>query len=168
MHVVPCHGTRLRRRCRAAPRVLLALVAIGLGSPAVPAEAAGSALRRVAGPVDDFVSDGVRYAAWEKRKDSPITVFDSRTGGQRQISPPKGCSLANLARPVPVDFGGAAEGRFLLDCPEAGYALLDAQTGTVSVLPELSERGPYPYAWGAVGSLYVEGFAETDVCWTRW
>ncbi|MGO8904760.1 MAG: hypothetical protein ACLQMH_03965 [Solirubrobacteraceae bacterium] len=106
------------------------------------------------------MSDGTRYVAWEKSSGSPITVFDSRTGSHRQITPPAGCALREYAYSEGLELRGqGAAGRFLLDCGKSGYALLEASTGHITALPTVEG------AWRTVGSLYVEGSsADHDAC----
>lgn len=136
-----------------APALVVSVV-VALSATGAAAGAAASHLRLLASGVRGFVSDGTRYVAWEKRKGSPITIFDSQAGTYRQITPPRECTLRRYLYSEGVELRGpAAAGRFLLDCQQAGFALLEAPTMHITSLPTTLGRG----VWHTVGSLYIEG-----------
>lgn len=132
-------------------------------SPATPADAEGSPLRRLAASTVAFASDGSRYVAWQTRTGAPVVVLDTRTGAQRRLGLPDGCQLANdEQRQSGRD---AAAGRFLLDCVIAGKresSLLDATAGAITQLP--GGTASLVVGWTAVGSRYVLGQTEASAC----
>jgi len=130
--------------------VLMLCVAGLVGAPV--ARAGGSHLRLVASGVRGFVSDGTRYVAWEKDQRFPITIFDTHTGVSHQVARPRGCVLPQHSEGIEVRGAGAA-GRFLLDCRQAGFDLLEAPTLHITPLPTTLGRG----GWQTVGSLFIEG-----------
>jgi hypothetical protein len=154
-------------RTSAASIWLSATLAASLASPALvvaPASAAAPSFRRLAASVVAFASDGSRYIAWQTRKDSPITVFDTRTGDERDLTP--GCSL--IEEDLREREGQlAADGRFLAYCAN-GISVLDVRSGIVTVLPSLETlmyRGSLPPPeWSAIGSRYVQGGSLPDTC----
>lgn len=123
-------------------------IAIALGAIALLAATSGnaraSAFHRLDGNAKFFDTDGTRYAAWQYRPGFPIIVYDTATGHRGEIE--DGCDLA----------GGAAAGRFLVDCREK-TALLDFRTGVLTPLPETGA------GWAEVGSRYVSSAYENGV-----
>jgi hypothetical protein len=154
-------------RLSVASRWLSATLAASLASLALivaPASAAAPSFRRLAASVVAFASDGSRYVAWQTRKNSPITVFDTRTGDERDLT--SGCNL------IEEDLREghsllAAAGRFLAYCAN-GISVLDARTGIATLLPPLETlmyRGSLPPPeWSAIGSRYVQGGSLPATC----
>jgi hypothetical protein len=113
-----------------------------MSATAAPAATAARGWRDIARGVKAFLTDGVRYAAWQ-RPGSPITVLDTFTGRTRELAP--------QCEPVDAD-----RGRLLLDC-ERQQALIDIRSGSVTQLPSLGELS----AWSALGLDYVGGKAAS-------
>jgi hypothetical protein len=126
----------------------LALIALALSFVGAT-EASASVFRRLVLSTEIFSTDGVRYAAWQVTRSSPIVIFDARTGHQHQIA---GCGL-NESGELSGEPG--AGGRFLIRCGH-GESLLDVRTGAVTALPS-RQYGP---EWLKVGLRYVGGRAE--------
>ncbi|HUB36798.1 MAG TPA: hypothetical protein VL972_08235, partial [Solirubrobacteraceae bacterium] len=88
---------------------------------------------------------------WQTPESPTVVVLDTRTGRRLSITVPAECRLVNQEQAE--GYGPpAGAARFLLVCSK-GYALLDARSGTVMMLP----RGA---AWLTVGSQYIEGDGE--------
>ena len=145
------------RRTRTTPSgrawwaALVTRIAVGsivLWGVTVSASAQASRFRRVASRVQAFASDGVRYAAWQASESPTVVVLDTRTGRRLSITVPAECRLVNQEQAE--GYGPpAGAARFLLRCGRS-KALLDARSGTVTMLP----ANP---AWITVGSQYLEG-----------
>ena len=154
----PVDRLGLRRICAPIVIVLASFACV------LPSAALGSPFRRLAVSTVTFASDGSRYVAWQTQKNSPITVFDTRTGDERDLT--SGCNLIEEDLRE-GDSPLAAAGRFLAYCAN-GISVLNARTGHVIVLPSLETlmyRGTLPPPeWSAIGSRYVQGGSLPDTC----
>jgi hypothetical protein len=123
---------------------------------ATPTNAQASKLRRLAANVTSFASDGLRWAAWQTRELSPLTVLDTRTGQKKTIALPSGCRLVGESS----SFHPATGGRFLLECGTAASETTGEREGRIiDVRTDVSSPLPAGGSWFALGTRYAFGNA---------
>jgi hypothetical protein len=153
----------LRRAPVAVPlqRRLVAALAITtvVTSSAEGVTAQTSGLHLLAPSVSSFAIDGTRYAAWQTRETSPLTVLDTSTGRRRRLPLPNRCRLVS-DEGSSVGFGhAAADGRVLIECASneqlPAELTLNVRTGAMRALP----RGG---GWFTLGTYYARGNNEKD------
>ena len=115
----------------------LLLVAGSLVVAAFPAQAAGR-LRTLAPKVEEFVSDGERYVAWQTTTGGPVTAYDAETG-RRWTAAAAGCGIGSPR----FSLGEAASGMLLIGCggqPQL-IDLRTRETRSSAAAREKSRRG---------------------------
>jgi hypothetical protein len=132
-------------------RVLACLIVL---LPSAATDAQASKLQRLVPSITSFATDGVRYAAWQTRESSPLTVLDTSTGRRRRLPLRHGCRLVSEEH-ASVGFGhAAADGRVLIECVSTEVvSVLNLRTDAMRALP----RGG---GWFTLGTYYARGQNE--------